>query len=100
MAIDGLRNENTQVQRSQFEAEKNIAIADTSIQNLQQGIEQLEEERTARDSKLKQLEEEKLIKEQELQIKRTDLNQLQEHHEKTKEQIAQTQEKLEELRQL
>jgi len=100
IAIDGLRNENTQVQRNQFEAEKNIAIADTSIQNLQQGIEQLEEERTTRDSQLKQLEEEKLIKEQELQIKRTDLNQLQEHHEKTKEQIAQTQEKLEELRQL
>ena len=51
-------------------------------------------------SQLKQLEEEKLVKEQELQIKRTDLTQLQEHHEKTKEQILQTQAKLEELRQL
>ena len=100
LAIDGLRNENTQVQRNQFEAEKNIAIADTSIQNLQQGIEQLEEEKASRDSQLKQLEEEKLVKQKELQTKRTDLSQLQEHHEKTKEQIAQTQERLEELRQL
>jgi chromosome segregation protein len=99
-AIDGLRNENSQVQRNQFEIEKSIAVADTSIQNLQQGIEQLEDERIGRNSQLKQLEEEKIIKEQELESKRTDLSQLQEHHEKTKEQIAQTQEKLEELKQL
>lgn len=99
-SIDGLRNENSQVQRNQFEVEKNIAVADTSIQNITQGIEQLEAEGIARESQLKQLEEEKLVKEQELQTKRTDLNQLQEHHEKTKEQIAQTQERLEELRQL
>ena len=100
ISVDGLRNENSQIQRRQFETEKNIAIADTSIQNLQQGIEQLEDEKSVRESQLKQLNEEKIIKEEELESKRTDLKQLQEHHDKTKEQIVQTQEKLEELRQL
>jgi len=99
-AVDGLRNENSQVQRSQFEVEKSIAVADSSIQNITQSIEQIEDESAMRNSQLKQLEEEKLVKVQELETKRTDLTQLQEHHEKTKEQIAQTQEKLEELRQL
>lgn len=99
VSMDGLRSENAQVQRNQFEAEKKIAVADTSIQNLQQSIEQIEDERTVRISQLRQLEEEKSLKEQELETRKTDLQQLQEHHEKTKEQILQTQERLEELRQ-
>ena len=53
-----MRRENAQIQRDQFEAEKKVAVADTSIQNLQRGIRQLEEERTVRESQLKQLEEE------------------------------------------
>ncbi len=100
MSMDALRGENAQVQRNQFEAEKKIAIADTSIQNLQQAIQQIEDERAVRLSQIKQLEEEKLTKDQELESRKTDLRQLQEHHEKTKEQILQTQERLEELRQL
>ena len=47
------------MQRSQFEAEKKVAVADTSIQNLQRTIEQMEEEREVRSSQLKQLEEER-----------------------------------------
>ena len=54
-----LRSENQPVQRSQFDAEKKVAVADTSIQNLQRAIEQMEEEREVRNSQLKQLEEEK-----------------------------------------
>ncbi len=79
-------------QRDQFDAEKKVAVADTSIQNLQRSIRQLEEERTVRDSQLKQLEEERLLKEQELESRKTDLRQLQEQEERTKENILQTQE--------
>ena len=32
--VDALRSENLSIQRSQFEAEKKVAVADTSIQNL------------------------------------------------------------------
>jgi chromosome segregation protein len=97
--VDELRSENLALQRSQFEAEKKVAVADTSIQNLEQAIGQIEEERELRYSQLKQLEEEKTVKEEELETRRTDLQQLQEHQERTKEQILQTQSEVEELRQ-
>ncbi|HEX9513864.1 MAG TPA: chromosome segregation protein SMC [Puia sp.] len=98
-AVDGLRRENAQIQRDQFDAEKKVAVADTSIQNLQRGIRQLEEERMVRESQLKQLEEERQLKEQDLESKQRDLRQLQEHHERTKENILQAQGQLEVLRQ-
>jgi len=99
VTIDALRRENAQIQRDQFEAEKKVAVADTSIQNLQRSIRQLEEERMVRDSQLKQLEEERVIKEQELESKQSSLRQLQDHHERTKENILQAQGQLETLRQ-
>ncbi|HWK05605.1 MAG TPA: chromosome segregation protein SMC [Puia sp.] len=98
-AVDGLRRENAQIQRDQFDAEKKVAVADTSIQNLQRGIRQLEEERMVRESQLKQLEEERQLKEQDLEAKQRELRQLQEHHERTKENILQAQGQLEVLRQ-
>ena len=97
--VDSLRSENLTIQRSQFEAEKKVAVADTSIQNLQRAIDQQEEEKEIRNSQLKQLEEERSNKEQELESRKTDLKQLQEHHEKTKDQILQTQGEVEILRQ-
>jgi chromosome segregation protein len=97
--VDSLRTENIAVQRSQFDAEKKVAVADTSIQNLQRTVQQIEEERDIRYSQLKQLEEERMHKEQELESRKTDLQQLQELHEKTKEQIFTTQGELEILRQ-
>lgn len=97
--VDALRSENIAVQRSQFDAEKKVAVADTSIQNIQNAIERIEEEREARASQLKQLEEERTIKEEELENRKTDLQQLQDQHERTKEQILQTQAEVEELRQ-
>ena len=96
--IDNLRSENLAIQRNQFEAEKKVAVADTSIQNLHTGIGQLEEERELRNSQLKQVEEERYSKEDELEKRKTDLKQLQEHHERTKEQILLTQSELEQLR--
>jgi chromosome segregation protein len=99
LSLDQLRSESAQVQRSQFDAEKNIAIADTSIQNMDRAIRQLEEERAARSLQITQLTEDKELTAEALDTRRTDLQQLQEHHERTKEQILQTQEKLEGLRQ-
>ncbi|MEP6676819.1 MAG: AAA family ATPase, partial [Ferruginibacter sp.] len=97
-SIDELRRNNQSLQRNQFEAEKKVAVADTSIQNLQRGIYQLNEEKNQRQSQLQQLTQDKQVKENELAQKKTDLQQLQEQHEFTKEQILQTQNMLEGLR--
>lgn len=97
-SIDALRRENQAIQRNQFEAEKKVAVADTSIQNLQRTIVQIQEEKAQRQSQLQQLEADKKIKEEELEQRKTDLQQLQDHHEFTKEQILATQNLLEGLR--
>ena len=97
-SIDELRKENQSIQRSQFEAEKKVAVADTSIQNLQRTITQVQEEKTDRQAQLQQLDADKKVKGEELEQKKTDLRQLHEHHEFTKEQILQTQTMLEGLR--
>ena len=97
-AIDSLRRENHAIQRNQFDAEKKVAVADTSIQNLQRTITQLQEERAHRQAQLKQLEADKKVKEEELAQSQLSLVQLQEEHEFTKEQILQTQGLLEGLR--
>jgi chromosome segregation protein len=97
-AIDELRKENQAIQRNQFEAEKKVAVADTSIQNLQRTIAQIQEEQNQRQGQLQQLEAERKVKADELEQKKTDLQQLQDHHEFTKEQIFQTQSVLEGLR--
>lgn len=96
--IDELRKENQAIQRSQFEAEKNVAVGETTIQNLQRTIFQLKEEQNNRRQQLQQLENEKQQKEYELSNSREELQQLQEQHEYTKEQILQTQSALESLR--
>jgi len=97
-SIDELRKENQAIQRNQFEAEKKVAVADTSIQNLQRTIIQIQEEKEQRQAQLQQLELDKKIKEEEFEQKKTDLQQLQDHHEFTKEQILATQNTLEGLR--
>jgi len=97
-SIDSLRKENQAIQRTQFEAEKNVAVADTSIQNLQRTVAQIEEEKTQRQTQIQQVEAEKKIKTEELEQRKVDLQQLQDHHEFTKEQILQTQNVLENLR--
>lgn len=96
--VDALRNRYQQIQRSQFDAEKKVAVADTSILNLQRAQTQLTEEKQNREAQLQQLSVELEEKETTLDAKRIDLQQLQEHQEKTKEQIFETQAQLEVLR--
>lgn len=96
--LNTLRSSYQQVQRSQFDAEKKVAVADTSIQNIQRAIFQLEEDKAGREEQTHQLESEKEEKAKTLQTRQTDLEQLQQHHNNTKEQILQTQSVLEDLR--
>jgi chromosome segregation protein len=96
--VDVLRKDQQSIQRSQFEAEKKVAVADTSIHNLQRTIAQIEEEKASRRNQLGEVEKEKALKTKELEIKKTDLDELQQYNEFTKEQILQTQAVLEDLR--
>jgi len=96
--LNTLRSSYQQVQRSQFDAEKKVAVADTSIQNIQRAIFQLEEDKAGREEQIHQLEGEKEEKAKTLHTRQTDLEQLQQHHNNTKEQILQTQSVLEDLR--
>ncbi len=96
--VDKLRSSLQQIQRGQFDAEKKVAVADTSIQNLQRAQAQLTDEKQNREGQLLQLGNELREKEDLLENKRIDLQQLQAHHEKTKEQILETQAQLEGLR--
>lgn len=96
--VDALRHEYQQVQRNQFDAEKKVAVADTSVLNMQRMIAQIEEDRRLREQQRQHLDQERILKEKELSIKKVDLQQLQQHRENTKEQILQTQALLDALR--
>ncbi|MCX6336337.1 MAG: chromosome segregation protein SMC, partial [Bacteroidetes bacterium] len=96
--VDAIRGQFQQIQRSQFDAEKKVAVADTSIQNLQRAQLQLSDEKQNRLSQIDQLTIELGEKETTLEAKRIDLQQLQDQHEKTKELIFETQAQMEGLR--
>ena len=97
-AVDELRTKYQQTQRLQFDAEKKVAVADASIQNLQRALMQLQDERQQREAQLKQLEEQRIAKEQELEDKKAEFITLQEQHEATKKRILETQQQLETFR--
>ncbi|MCX6201906.1 MAG: AAA family ATPase, partial [Bacteroidetes bacterium] len=96
--VDALRNEFQQIQRGQFDAEKKVAVSDTSIQNLQRAQTQLTDEQSQRAQQLTQLQEALVEKEENLVDKRNVLADLQAHQEKTKSSIFETQQALEVLR--
>jgi len=96
--VDALRQTQIQLQRNHFEAEKTVAVADTSIINLQRSIAQIEEEQKQRADNLTKLEKDKKEKEEELNEKKITLEDLRKHHEHTKEQILETQSELDKLR--
>jgi chromosome segregation protein len=97
-SLNTIRHEHQQVQRNQFDAEKKVAVADTSVQNHQRTIAQIEEERILREQQRHQFDQDRILREKELNIKRVDLEQLQLHQENTKDQILQTQALLDGLR--
>ena len=96
--VDTLRQSQMNLQRNYFDAEKKVAVADTTINNLQRAIMQISDEQNQRNEMLEQLEIEKKKTESELDEKKTTLEQLKQHNAFTKEQILETQAILEKLR--
>ena len=96
--LDALRSQYQSIQRNQFDAEKKVAIADTSINNIQRSTTQLQDEQQNRSYILKQLEAELVEKEELLTEKRSELAELQEAHESAKQNIFNSQQDLEGLR--
>ncbi|MEO7120155.1 MAG: AAA family ATPase, partial [Ginsengibacter sp.] len=97
-SVDGLRQQQMTMQRNHFDAEKKVAVADTTIHNLQRTIAQIEEEQKQREELLAKLEIEKSQKAKELEEKKSSLEQLKQHNAFTKEQILETQAVIEKLR--
>ncbi len=97
-ATDMARSGYQQVQRSQFDAEKKVAVADTNILNLQRSIWQISQEQQERSSQQKQLDSELEQKQFQLDDAKQNLTAMKEQHEQTKLQILDTQSELEKLR--
>ena len=98
LVVEQLRSDYQQKQRSQFEAEKKVAVADTSVMNLQRSMHQITEERNHRSAQISQLTNERNEAEGQLQEKNDELQQLVTRQEEVKNKILQSQEQLETLR--
>ena len=98
VVLDGLRQQYQQIQRGQFDAEKKVAVSDTSIQNIQRSHHQIEEEQGHRVSQIADLTKQLETKEIDLSAKKETLAALQAQHEKAKASIFETQAQLEVLR--
>lgn len=97
-ALEQLRNEYQQRQRGQFDAEKKVAIADTSVMNLQRSMQQVQGEMAQRGSQIAQLRTEKTDTEDKLAGKQEELQDLIDRHEEVKARILASQEQMEGLR--
>ncbi|MEZ5017192.1 MAG: chromosome segregation protein SMC [Flavipsychrobacter sp.] len=97
-ALEALRATYQQKQRDQFDAEKKVAIADTSVMNLQRSLQQVQEEKEQRNSLIAQLQQEGADTAKQLEEKKGHLEELVDKHEAVKEKILQSQEFVENLR--
>lgn len=96
--LDNLRSKYQEHQRAQFDAEKKVAIADTSVQNLQRSIHQVQEEKQQRTDQVAQLN----LQQKDTELKLTDtkqhLEELVTKQEEVKGKILENQEHIENLR--
>jgi len=95
---ESLRSGHLAVQRNQFDAEKKVAVADTSIQNLTRSQAQISEEIIHRKDQLGQLTRELEEKQEQLEIQQDQLTSMQDQHEAAKAAIFSTQSELEDMR--
>ncbi|UAY54906.1 chromosome segregation protein SMC [Arachidicoccus terrestris] len=95
---ESLRTGHLAVQRNQFDAEKKVAIADTSIQNLTRSQAQISEEIIHRKDQLSLLTVELEERQSLLESQKDQLEIMQEQHESAKAAIFSTQSELEEMR--
>lgn len=96
--MEQLRSDYQQKQRTQFDAEKKVAVADTSVMNIQRSLHQVQEERTHRSTQIAQLTTERTDAEGELQEQNDTLQRLVTRQDEVKTKILQSQEQLEALR--
>jgi chromosome segregation protein len=96
--LDNLRQQYQQIQRNQFDAEKKVAVADTSIQNIQRSQLQLEEEQGQRVIQIETITAQLAEKEAALASNKAHLAELHLQHDHAKAGIFETQEQLEKLR--
>lgn len=97
-ALEQMRSDYQQRQRGQFEAEKKVAVADTSVLNLQRGLHQVQAEMAQRTSQIGQLRTEKEDTEDKLRHRQDELQDLVDKHEEIKAKILASQEQMESLR--
>ncbi len=97
-ALERQRTEYQGRQRLQFEAEKKVAIADTSAQNIQRSIQQLQQEKAQRGTQISQLGTEQKTAEETLEDKQNELADLVEKQENVKNKILESQAQMETLR--
>jgi len=97
-ALEQLRQEYQEGQRRQFDAEKKVAVADTSVMNLQRSIQQVQDEKAGRSTQIATLTHERGEAETGLQTQRQELEQLVTRQEEVKNKILHSQEQLEALR--
>lgn len=96
--LEHQRNNLQQFQRKQFDAEKKVAVADTSVMNLQRSMQQVQDEKAQRTAQIEQLSREKQDTEEQAQAKQDELQSLITRQEEIKNKILQSQEQLETLR--
>ena len=95
---ESLRSGHLAAQRNQFDAEKKVAVADTSIQNLMRSQVQLSEEINHRANELKTLDAQAADQEIVLEDKRTYLSEIREQHDAARASIFSAQQELEKMR--
>ncbi|HUX83623.1 MAG TPA: chromosome segregation protein SMC, partial [Chitinophagaceae bacterium] len=98
LAMESLRGKVQQVQQTQFEAEKKAAVAETSVQNLQEAITRTEEEQSAYQDQFARLADEKQSLDQSLSEKKEMLDQLLRSQAETQDQVLGAQSEIELLR--
>lgn len=96
--LETSRQAQLQLQRQRYEAEKNVAVADTSIVNLERNISLLKDEQQQRKNLIEKLDGERKMQEDNLQEKTEELSSLRKENESIKAQILQSQQSLEGLR--
>ncbi len=97
-ALEQLRQEYQEKQRHQFDAEKKVAVADTSVMNLQRSMQQVQDEKTNRNAQITTISREREEAEGQLQERQDELQTLITRQEDVKSKILQSQEQLESLR--
>jgi chromosome segregation protein len=97
-SLDASRARVQSAQRRQFDAEKKVAIADTSVMNLQRNMQHLQEEVTGRVTQIENVQKERAAAEGTLEAKQESLQALLTRQEEVKGKILQGQEQLERLR--